>query len=179
MHLGSVTRKDVLKTSSVLTVGEDWAGGAEQQSGLFLNAYWLQETPLGDANAGQVVLTQVDSQGHSTTIPITQFAVGTPFGYATPLGSGPVALIVSRSDQSFGMVMNSVGATENMDVNFRCGQDCAPSHVAVIFHVNRNNAPIGPTAPATPLNSFLAINNFGSLSTRVGEIMSSNGSCQN
>jgi hypothetical protein len=188
--MGPLNRKDVLKSSSALSLGEGWSGFSQVNSALMLNTYWLLQAPLGDATqANSLTVTEVNSQGQTLNVPFAYNAMTGKFNFTDPATGQPsscnpnfctsgdghaVAVIVSRADQSFAysLVMMNLRPGDFVQLSFNAG-------VGLQFQANRPGLSFSPASATDPLNSYLVLNNFHSTSLRVNEIMSSNGTCQN
>jgi hypothetical protein len=185
--LGTLTRKDVLKTSSQVKMGE--GSGRTSNTGNLLNTHWLQEAAIGDAKLGNIKLERVDlSTGTITNVPIA-YNSGTNsfelngvasnnYGFTPTAGT---ALIVSKTDGSFGyaLVMLNPQFSDFMNISFFCGASCDPPNVTIVLQAIRLSATYNDTSWSSPLDSFLVINNRSTILTRINEIYSDGGDCLN
>jgi hypothetical protein len=195
---GSITRKDVIKTTSQVMLAPNNA--LTSQSVLSLNTHWLSPHDLANNTTPVVWNFTVECLNFHTGVTrqllagadLTTCTSGTPGcsddtcgqedgNPATPPDDH--AIIVSRQDGAFGFAVArfnlALGDTTN--IALRCG--AAPCDTidkgGVIIQANRGGTAITNSAWSTPLDSFLIVNNKSSILTRLNELNSDDKSCTN
>jgi hypothetical protein len=199
---GSVTRKDVVKTTSQLILAPN--NGLSSQNVLSLNTHWLRPADLAN-NTTPVVWNFVVECLNLHTGGIRQLLAGADLTTCTSGTAGcsditcgqedgnPAtppddhAIIVTRQDGTFGFAVARFNLVLGEDTNIalRCG--AAPCDTidkgGIIIQANRSSfssrSTINKTAWSTPLESFLIVNNRSSILTRLNELNSDDKSCVN
>jgi hypothetical protein len=197
-RFGSITRKDVIKTTSRLILAAN--NGLTTQGVASLNTHWLRPADLADpatpmnwnfkiecynfkTGVTRQLLAGKDltycANGDATCSDVT---CGDPDGFKPP---DDHAIIVTRADGSFGfaMVRFNLVLGESSNVVLRCGTvPCTTQDSGgIILQASRNSGTsrsiLSKTAWSDPLESFLIVNNKNAILTRLGELANDDKSC--
>lgn len=187
-NLNGAVRKDVLKSTSQLMLGEG-STAASQSSGGQWNTYWLFEP--GDATQGQVTIEWVDLDTNTTTnIPIAyqssppsfrlnnQTCPGTTTpctDYTVPQNGHAQALIVSSSSISYALV--TLDPTIALNISYRCSAaPCSSANVVVVLN-GQGSSTWSTASWSTPMTNYLIVNNLTAIMTRLTELHNYGGGC--